>query len=71
MSYAITVYFQDETIDSTDIYTSYFSHTGYYGDDYYSTSGLTFSVKFTANPASDCNFTRWVYRLGSVTGTVQ
>ncbi len=71
MSYAVTVYFNDETIESTDIYTSYFSHTGYCGDDYYSTSGLTFSVKFTANPASDCNFTRWVYRLGSVSGTVQ
>lgn len=71
MSYAVTVYFNDETIESTDIYTSYFSHTGYYDDDYYSTSGLTFSVKFTANPASDCNFTRWVYRLGSTSGTVQ
>lgn len=71
MSYKITVYFQDETIASTDIYTQYFSHKGYYGDDYYSTSGLTFSVKFTANPASDCSFTRWVYRLGSTTGTVQ
>lgn len=71
MSYAITVYFNDDTIESTDIYTQYFSYTGYSGDDMYATSGLTFSVKFTANPASGCNFTRWVYRLGSVTGTVR
>ena len=71
MSYGITVYFNDEDIDNTYIYTSYFTHRGYYGDDYYSTSGLTFSVKFTANPADGCKFTRWVYRLGSTSGTVQ
>lgn len=71
MSYAITVYFNDDTIESTDIYTQYFSYTGEAGDDYYSTSGLTFSVKFTANPAPGCNFTRWVYRLGSTSATVR
>lgn len=71
MSYAITVYFRDECIDNTYIYTSYFTHRGYYGDDYYTTSGLTFSVKFTATPADNCTFTRWVYRLGSTSGTVQ
>ena len=71
MSYKITVYFQDECIDNTYIYTSYFTYRGYYGDDYYSTSGLTFQVRFTANPASGCSFTRWVYRLGSTTGTVR
>lgn len=71
MSYKITVYFQDECIDNTYIYTNYFTYRGYYGDDYYSTSGLTFQVRFTANPASGCSFTRWVYRLGSTTGTVR
>ena len=71
MSYAITVYFNDEAIRSTNIYSSYFSHTGSYGDEYYSTWGLSFAVQFTATPAENCNFTRWVYRLGSVTGDVQ
>lgn len=71
MSYKLTVYFQDECIDSTYIYTQHFTHTGYYGDDFYSTTGLTFEVRLEATPASGCKFTRWVYRVGSTTGTVQ
>lgn len=62
MSYAITVYFNNECIDNTYIYTEYFTHRGYYGDSAYSTSGLTFNSRFTANPADGCVFSHWVYR---------
>ena len=62
MSYAITVYFNDSCIDNTYIYTPYFTKTGYYGDSAYSTSGLTFNSRFTANPADGCVFSHWVYR---------
>lgn len=72
MSYRVTVYFTDECIASTTLRSgSFISETGYYGDDYYSGTGFAESTKFTANPASGCEFTRWVYRVGSVTATQQ
>lgn len=72
MSYRVTVYFNDECIASTTFRSgSFISETGYYGEDYYSATGFTDSTKFTANPASGCEFTRWVYRVGSATATQQ
>jgi len=72
MSFAFTCYGNDDTIASTSIYATTISqsYTVYNGDTL-TRSGFTYSVRFTANPASGCNFTRWVYRLGSTTGTVQ
>jgi len=72
MSFSFTCYGNDETIASTDIYVygisqSYTVDNG----DTLSLSGFSYSIRFTANPASGCNFTRWVYRLGSTSGTVQ
>lgn len=73
MSYKITCYFNSEYIDSTEVYYSggFYEYTGYYGDDYLEIGGFTESTTFTATPASSSAFTRWVYRLGSTTGTVQ
>ena len=72
MSFAFTCYGNDETIASTSIYVYGISqsYTVYNGDTL-SLSGFSYSIRFTANPASGCNFTRWVYRLGSTSGTVQ
>lgn len=71
MSYAITAYFTDENIIKTSITSSWFSYTGYYGDSYYYTDEIDFSMNFYATPADGCEFTRWVYRLGSTSGDVQ
>ncbi len=72
MAYAFTCYGNDSTIASTSIYANTIgqSYTVYYGDTL-TLSGFSYSMRFTANPASGCNFTRWVYRLGSTSGTVQ
>ena len=72
MSFSFTCYGNDETIASTSIYVYGISqsYTVYNGDTL-SLSGFSYSIRFTANPASGCNFTRWVYRLGSTSGTVQ
>lgn len=72
MAYAFTCYGNDDTIASTSIYvyTIGQSYTVYCGDTL-TLSGFSYSMRFTANPASGCNFTRWVYRLGSTSGTVQ
>lgn len=73
MSYKATVYFNDADIDSTEIYYANggFTVNREYGSDQYSAQGFSGSIKFTAYPAANCSFTRWVYRLGSTTGTVQ
>ncbi len=73
MSYKITCYFNNENIASTDIYgaNGFYEYTGYYGDTYISVGGFDGSSTFTANPESGCEFTRWVYRLGSTSGTVK
>lgn len=72
MAYRVTVYFTDEHIASTTFSSGLFiTTTGYYGDDYYSSGGFEEPTKFTANPVSNCKFTRWVYRVGSVTATQQ
>ena len=72
MSFSFTCYGNDETIASTSIYVYGISqsYTVYNGDTL-SLSGFSYNIRFTANPASGCNFTRWVYRLGSTSGTVQ
>lgn len=73
MSYKVTLYFNNEYIESTDFEASggWYYYTGYYGDDFLEVGGFSDSTVFTANPTSDGEFTRWVYRLGSVSGTVK
>ena len=73
MSYKVTCYFNNEYIDSTNVYYSggFYEYTGYYGEDFLEIGGFTESTTFTAYPSSDGEFTRWVYRLGSVSGTVK
>lgn len=72
MAFAFTCYGNDETIASTSIYATGInvSYTVPYGETL-NLAGFPDSVRFTANPATNCSFTRWVYRLGSTTGTVQ
>ena len=74
MSYNITCYSNDSNISSTTISVSSlgYSHTCHYGDSEFKVTGFPDgnSARFTASPASNCSFTRWVYRLGSTTGTV-
>lgn len=72
MAFAFTCYGNDETIASTSIYATgiNISYTVPYGETL-NLAGFPDSVRFTANPATNCSFTRWVYRLGSTTGTVQ
>ena len=75
MAYKITCYFTDEDIYATNIYVSgdltMLVHTGHYGDDYYVQESVNGTATFVANPESGCKFTRWVYRVGSVTATVR
>ena len=72
MAFAFTCYGNDETIASTSIYATgiNMSYTVPYGETL-DLAGFPDSVRFTANPSEGCSFTRWVYRLGSTTGTVQ
>ena len=72
MAFAFTCYGNDETITSTSIYASGIntSYSVSYGETL-NLSGFNDSVRFTANPADGCTFTRWVYRVGSTTETVQ
>lgn len=72
MAFGFTCYGNNEAIDSTDIYVYTISQN--YSVDYGDTltlSGFSWNIRFTANPAPGCTFTRWVYRLGSTSGTVQ
>ena len=73
ISYRITCYFSDEHIATTNISIPYTGRTysGNFGDNYISISGFTGSSIFTVVPSEGCEFTRWVYRLGSTEGTVQ
>lgn len=78
MSFVINCYGLDgngnanEAIESTDIYV-YFIAQSYSVEsgDTFSLGGFSDEVKFTANPADGYVFTRWVYRVGSATGTVK
>lgn len=72
MAFAFTCYGNDESIASTSIYATGIneSYTVPYGETL-NLGGFPDSVRFTANPSTDCGFVRWVYRLGSTTGTVQ
>lgn len=78
MAFSINCYGLDgngnanEAIESTDIYV-YFIAQSYSVDsgDTFSLGGFSDEVKFTANPADGYVFTRWVYRVGSATGTVK
>lgn len=72
MAFSFTCYGADSAIESTDIYATYIdmSWNVPFGDTKF-VDGFTYKLTFTANPASDCSFYRWVYRLGSTTATVQ
>lgn len=72
--YSITVYFNDSEISRTSISSSTgWNTSGYYGDNYISSSGFPDSstCTFTAVPASGSTFSCWAYRLGSTSGTLQ
>lgn len=73
MSISFTAYFNDSGIAQTSIYASPegVSYTRAYGASTLNVSGFSGSLKFTATPASGYGFNRWVYRLGSTSGTVQ
>lgn len=62
MSYGITVYYNNEFIESTYFYNYNVSKTGYYGNSSYTVTGLTYSSTFTAYPYDGCVFSHWVYR---------
>lgn len=72
MAFSFTCYGNDETIESTSIYVPDINqrYSVPYGDTL-NVSGFSYNIRFTANPAENCSFTRWVYRVGSVSGTVQ
>lgn len=72
MSYSFTAYFNDPGIANTHIYCSVgVAYDRAYGDDYLYVSGFTGYSVFTATPADGYEFYRWVYRVGSVTASVQ
>ena len=66
MSYKITVYFNDEDIESTKIYypNGGFTVNREYGSTQYIAEGFDGTTQFTAYPADGCVFTRWLYRIG-------
>lgn len=74
MAYKVTVYFNDEDIASTNIYGYKTDDPmGWVDSDYsYGQSAMIANfantVKFKATPASGCEFTRWVYRIGGDSG---
>lgn len=72
MAFSFTCYGNDETIESTSIYVPDINqrYSVPYGDTL-NVGGFSYNIRFTANPAENCSFTRWVYRLGSTSGTVQ
>lgn len=78
MAFTITCYGLDgngeanEAIESTDIDVSAISQSySVASGDTFSLGGFAYPIKFTANPTEGYVFTRWVYRLGSATGTVK
>lgn len=72
MSYSIRAYFNDVGIANTHIYCSVgVSYDRAYGDEDLYFTGFEGKAVFTATPADGYEFYRWVYRLGSTSGTVQ
>lgn len=77
MSYKITYYANDETIDSVEIQTE--EHRmlipyGYNTDkgwNMYEEENVSGNVKFTANPDTDCSFVKWIYHIGSIDAAAQ
>lgn len=80
MSYKITCYCNDENISETSVYLSQdgSTTTHYYGDssldeyNAFTISGINSArySEFTAVPAENYSFFRWVYRLGSPTADI-
>lgn len=64
MSFKVTVYFNNEYIDSTEISTpDGKTYIGYYGDDAYTAEAPMYNfITIKANPAQGCKFSCWVYR---------
>ena len=79
MSFKATVYFNDADIYATKILAkngvgvTLINETRYYGDAAYETIELADSTMFTftATPADGCEFTKWYYRIGGDSGTLQ
>lgn len=72
MSFAMTVYFNDAGIDTTQIWSDVgVSYTKHYGDSNLYYTGYTGAMVFQATPADGYEFYRWVYRVGSASATVQ
>ena len=72
MACTVTCYFNDVNIKYTQIALESGTHiyTGYYGDSDY-VAAVNGNPKFTAAAQDGCQFTRWVYRLGSTTADVR
>lgn len=70
MAYTINCYFTDSHILSTRIQTKTIDEIHYYGEGRRMLN-VNADAVFTATPADGCQFTRWVYQIGSQTATTQ
>ena len=84
MSFKITIYCDDSTISKTKAYVSniqqtftadyngtYINSQGGYTQGVYTASGISGTVKFTAEPATGCEFQYWEYWIGSTSTTTK